>query len=245
MQVRPSAPSSSVARKDKALAICLRKEGKSYNEIHRRLGVPKSTLSSWFQGLTLSSELQERLYSRIRSCGTHALIARNKRQTVLAKERAERVGADAASKIGALTQRDLLLVGSVLYWAEGYRRGGGTRRGYAVCFSNSDPIAVQVMMRFLREVCQVPEPRFRIGTNLYPGIDVEAARRYWSEISGVPLAQFHKSFVGISSASQRKRPSTRLPYGTCQVRVYDANVFHRVMGWIVGIQQALNGAHPG
>ena len=36
-------------RKDKKKAISLRLSGKSYNEISTKLGVPKSTLSSWFR----------------------------------------------------------------------------------------------------------------------------------------------------------------------------------------------------
>lgn len=229
-----------MARTDKAQARQLRLDGRSYNDILRLLGIPKGTLSGWFHNLAIPPELQRRLYDRSRSAGTLALVARNKRQTVLAQERARRIKLEAASTIGPLSFRDLLLIGSALYWAEGRRteqRGLGNRIG----FSNSDPAAVRIMMRFLREICRIPEDRFRIGTNLYPGMDIEATRKFWSQVAGVPLTQFHKSFVGISKASQRKRPANRLPYGTCQIVVNDTRQLYRVLGWIAGIQRSLNG----
>jgi len=229
-----------MARTDKKRAIQLRRRGKSYNEIHRLLGTPKSTLSVWFQNLMLPAKLKQRLYDRSRSAGTKALVARNKRQTVLAQERAIQAKASAASEIGTLSQKELLLIGSALYWAEGGRREQ-RRVGNRICFSNADPAAIQAMMRFFREICQIPEYRFRIGLMVHPGVNVNTARKFWSKTSGVPLMQFQKTFVGISRASKRKRPARRLPYGTCQIRVHDTREFYRVMGWIAGLQQSLNG----
>jgi len=38
-------------RTDKELAFSLRKQGKSYKEIHQELGMSISTLSNWFKGV--------------------------------------------------------------------------------------------------------------------------------------------------------------------------------------------------
>ena len=189
----------------------LRLDGKSYNEIYR-----------------------QRLYARARSAGTAALVARNKHQTILARARADTIKKQAASTIGALSRRELLLVGSALYWGEGSKI-----EGREVAFTNSDPHAVRVMTRFFREICQVHEADFRVHVAVHAGVDADAACRFWSEVTGVSRAQFTKPFVASRRANGSKPPVRRLPHGTCQVRVYDIKQFHQVMGWIAGIQQAL------
>lgn len=65
-------------------ALKLRLDGKSYNEIHAELGVPKSTLSFWFRDLVLSDEARRRLEKRVRAGIAKGLVKRNKMQTHLA-----------------------------------------------------------------------------------------------------------------------------------------------------------------
>ena len=65
--------------------ISLRQQGRSYNEINRALGVSKSTLSNWLNGLTLSDEANQRLRDRVKEGSMNGLIKRNKNQTVLAQ----------------------------------------------------------------------------------------------------------------------------------------------------------------
>lgn len=159
-------------RKDRLYAIKLRKQGKSYNEINRILNVPKSTLSYWFKDLDLPEKLVERLYNRMRSAGTRALVARNKRQTIIAREKAEQIQSEAAEDVGKLSRRELFLVGAALYWAEGGRRKSGSG-GRRVEFSNSDPAVITTMMRFFRVVCLVAEHKFRIHLTIHSNAEVQ------------------------------------------------------------------------
>ena len=48
-------------RNDKKEAIQLRTEGKSYNEIKKMLGVPKSTLSDWLHNIQWSKVVKNNL----------------------------------------------------------------------------------------------------------------------------------------------------------------------------------------
>ncbi|MEK9201723.1 MAG: hypothetical protein AAB944_02015 [Patescibacteria group bacterium] len=48
-------------RSDKEKTFNLRRQGWSYNAIHAKLGVPKSTLSDWFSEETWSKQLRENL----------------------------------------------------------------------------------------------------------------------------------------------------------------------------------------
>ena len=52
-------------RKDKNLAIKLRKQGYSYNQINDKLGISKSTLSYWLRDIKISSQAQNKINSRV------------------------------------------------------------------------------------------------------------------------------------------------------------------------------------
>ncbi len=211
---------------EKARAIRLRRVGKSYNEIVKVLGIPKSTLASWLK-----------LYARERSAGTRALVARNKRQTVLAHARAQVVQEAASKDIRLLSFEDLRLVGAALYWAEGTKRPPA-HGGRCVQFSNAEPAVITLMMRFFKEICHVPGDRFKAHVFLAPGLSGPKAVRFWSSITGIPRERL-ALYRTLSRASQRKRPRSRLPHGTLQLRIGSSTaLFHRIMGWIGGIQRS-------
>lgn len=220
-------------------AFRMRLAGHSYNEIHASLGVPKSTLSGWFKYMVLSNTARERLASRTR-LGSATLIKRNKMQTHKAEQRAREIRASAKEKIPALTKRDVLIIGTVLYWAEGYKRlhirDGKERMGHSISFVNSDPTMIKAFLRFLCEVLAVPRDAIHLTMRLYPHINEGLARKHWMRITGLPLSCFQKTTNMVSSASKGKRPYNRLPYGTLQVGVYDTAKFHYLLGLIEGVQ---------
>ncbi|MDO8505961.1 MAG: hypothetical protein Q7S48_05330 [bacterium] len=228
-------------RKDRDKALRLRLEGKSYNEISVLLKVPKSTLSSWFGGLVLSSEARERINRRVAEGTLRGLIKRNKNQTHLAIQRMHTGRQAGCEEIGRISPEQLRLIGAALYWAEGYKRlkevGGKTRTHHPVALSNADPILAKVFMRFLREVCHVPDKVIRIEARLYKHMNKEEIIKFWMSTLGLTKENFKNVYFGISKSSQGKRPYNRLPYGTIQIRVNDTVLFHRIMGWIEGVQK--------
>ena len=92
---------------------------------------------------------------------------------------------------------------------------------------------VRLMMRFFREVCRVPEHKFRGAVHIHPHLDAEQARRFWSEMSGIPLVQFHRTQFSVSRASQQKRDT--LPFGTFQIVISDVRYRCAIAGWIEGL----------
>ncbi|MEK7554265.1 MAG: hypothetical protein AAB517_02770 [Patescibacteria group bacterium] len=220
-------------------AFRLRLAGHSYNEIQRTLKISKSTLSGWFKNLVLSGKAQERLASRTR-LGSAALIKRNRMQTHKAEQRAREARASAKGKIPTLTKNDLLIIGTVLYWAEGYKRlhirDGKERMSHTISFVNADPAMVRTFLRFLLEVLEVSTDEIHLTMRLYPHINEENACRYWMKITEMPHSRFHKTTNMVSLASKGKRPYNRLPYGTLQVAVYDTAKFHHLLGLIEGVQ---------
>lgn len=228
-------------RKDRDKALGLRLEGKSYNEISAVLKVPKSTLSGWFGGLVLSSKAQERISKRVAESTLRGLIKRNKNQTHLAIQRMRTGRQEGCEEIGKISTEQLRLIGATLYWAEGYKRlkevGGKTRTHHPVAISNADPILAKVFIRFLREICQVPDKEIRIEVRLYKHMNKEEIIKFWMCTLQLNMENFKNVYFGVSISSQGKRPFNRLPYGTIQIRVNNTVLFHKIMGWIEGIQK--------
>ena len=224
-------------------ALALRREGQSYNEINKKLGIPKSTLSSWLAKVKLSKKSAERLRRRVAMGTLHGLVKRNKEQTVLAQKRAKDIRTEAIREIPVLSKRDLLLIGTALYWAEGYKRlkviGGREVTAHPTALTNSDPEIVSTFVTFLKEVLGVVEEKIVVEMRLFKHIDPDEAIAYWMDATKLPRSQFRKPLYPVSSASRGKRPKNRLPYGTVQVIVSDTKLFYRVMGFIDGLKDGL------
>ncbi len=226
-------------RNDKEQALKYRLQGKSYAEINELLGIPKSTLSTWFQNLELGKLAKERIKARTQEGSLKGLLKRNKLQTALANKRAKDIRAKAEKEINNLSRKELLILGVALYWGEGYKRpiikNGVARSYHPVSLSNSDPKLVAAFLKFLREACSVEEEKLHAGLRIYEHQNSKQLLQFWSELTNIPKERFEKFYYGVSKSSLGKRPFNVLPYGTIQIRVNDTKLFHRIMGWLDGI----------
>ena len=231
-------------RGEREKALSLRLQGYSYNEITAQISVPKSTLSSWFTGLVLSNKAQLRLKERVRERSLAGLVTKNRLQTHQARQRARNIRDEASNEIKTISERELLLIGSALYWAEGYKkpiiRNGQERTYHRISLPNTDPVMVKVFLKFLTKTLGIPIKNITASIRIFEHINEQEALKYWQEVSGIPRKNFRKSYYGVSKSSLHKRPYNRLPYGTIQVTVGDTKNFHRIMGWIEGIGKVLS-----
>jgi len=209
--------------KEKKLARKLRKQGWSINEIYRKLGVAKGSVSLWVRDIELTKKQKQELSKK----GVKKEVIEKRRETRLKRENAKRqIIIDKARKeINNLSKKELKLIGAALYWAEGSKSQRGT-----VQFSNSDPKSVQVMMRFFKEICEVPKGKFRGHIFLHPHLNTERAEKYWHNISGIPLNQFYKTSKQQSKASKGKKDT--LPFGTFSIQICSTELFLKIKGWI-------------
>lgn len=226
-------------RTDKQSALKLRLSGHSYNEIQKYLGVPKSTLSNWFSEMVLGDAARMRINGRVREGLLNGLLKRNKRQTHIAHKRMKETRRSAGKQIGVLSHRELLLIGTALYWAEGYKRPivrrGRALTSHAIGFTNADPLMISLFITFLTNVLEIPAGKIALYMRLYKHISEKNALTYWSRVTGMPKQHFRKTTYLISRSSEGKRPYNCLPYGTLNIVVGNTMKFHRIMGWIEGI----------
>lgn len=204
----------------KQQARALREQGVSLNVISRDLGIAKSTASLWCRDIRLTDEQVKALLNRPIAAYIGAMANKHKRQLEI-----ESIRRDARHELLPLNPTDfdrLKDLGTMLYWAEGGKKNG-------IDFTNSDPEMIRLAMLWLREVCQVPEYRFRATIYYHSGQNEEEMKRYWSRIAGIPLDQFRKSIFKQEGTGHRKQI---LYMGTCKIRVSDSDLLQRVLAWI-------------
>lgn len=217
-----------MAFKEKVIAS--RKEGLSYNEICQEFDISKSTVSLWCRKIKLSQKKTQRLIEKVKSNWVYAAQARREKGAL----HRERIINQSASEIKKLSKNDIFFTGLALYWGE------GTKIDADVAFSNSDPETIRLMMRFFRESCQVNEKKFRGRLFIHNqikhkgNISEQKALRFWSNLTKISLSQFHRTNFYQNKQTSFKRGKIMM-YGTLMVRVMDADLHRKIMGWIKGV----------
>src|SRR3989344_1197176 len=233
-----------VQKQKKQSAFQLRLQGKSYGEILKILGLPsKGTLSVWFKDLKLPPESKRLLRSKMLIARRQNLLRFNRDRTAKIINENKSISDASAAEIGKISDYELKLIGSMLYWGEGTIHHGRHRYPH-LAFSNSNAQIIQVYMLFLRKILKIREERIRAGIHIHPNIKEKAAREFWSQITGVPESKFY-IIRQISRLSKFKRSKKFLPYGTIQIRVSpERQLFYQVKGYIDGIAKQLIVQNP-
>jgi len=211
-------------------AIQLRKLGKSYNEITKRLGIPKSTLSTWLKGIKMSPMVEQKILNNAQKIWAKSITDYNKKRASLIEDKWQKFEKKISKEINKLSAEKIKLIGTVLYWAEGYKK---TR--WTAMFCNSDPDMVHLMMKFLREICLIPEEKLKPQIQIHVNISEKTAKRYWSQISNLPIEQFRKTLRQTSRNSKNIRAKNTLPYGVFRIYISDVELVHKLKGWIKGL----------
>jgi len=218
---------------EKNRAVELRKTGLTYNEILSMLPVSKGSLSYWLHDVVLTDQQKRRIYAKDLEV-RRKFVEYNELKHKDAISNKAAISEVACKEIVDLSQHDLKLIGTALYWAEGYK----TSRAKQVDFANSDPAMIKLIMRWFREICCVSDDRFRARIQVHDMRTVQRAIKFWSLTTGIPVKQFTKSYIRVSPSS-KKKVENYLPHGVCHIRISDTNLLAKIKGWILGISVAL------
>lgn len=218
---------------EKEKARILRRKGYSINQIVREAGFTKSSVSLWVRDITLTKEQKKGLSERGRS--VESIEKRRENRLFNENKKRQAIVDEAKNDFTNISLEQLKLIGIILYLGEGRKAGRGS-----ACLANSDPIVIKMMMRFFREICKVPEEKFRGHIHTFGHADIEITEKYWSKISKIPRGQLYKTYIKPSSASLQKRDT--LPFGTFDIIVCDTKLFLKIMGWIEKIKELTIGS---
>lgn len=207
----------------KSKAIKLRKRGLSYNEIKKEVDVSKSTLSLWLKTIPLKEKDRKRLYTKqvmYLARGAQSQKERRLREV-------EKIIKDAKSEIKLpLSKETFHLMGAALYWAEGSKT-----KMFEI--SNSDPHLILFMVRWIESIFNIKSKDLKASLNIYPQQNDSDIKKFWSDLTGIPIKQFGKSYIKPLNKGYKKNI---LYYGTIKIvmpKSVDAR--YRVFGWIQAV----------
>lgn len=215
----------------RAKARELRAAGWTYPQIAAELGVSKSSCSLWLRDMKPpTSHRGKYAPERVQA------IWRGRWEKELARRAQERVDRQlgAAYEIGAMSQRDLLIAGAILYWSEG-AKSKPWRRAETVAFINSDPDLVRLFLAWLR-MLGVDEDRVGARVQIHETVDIPAAVRFWAEVTGIPSERFGKTTLKRHNPKTVRKNVGDSYHGCVIIRVLQgAELYQRIEGWTAGI----------
>ncbi|MFF9277625.1 helix-turn-helix domain-containing protein [Streptomyces griseosporeus] len=219
----------------RAQARELRRQGWTYDQIQVELGCSKSSISLWVRDLPKPER---------RDPAEQAKLASRKRwehELAVREEERQRTKEAAVRAIGALSPRELFLVGVGLYWAEGTKDKPYDRRE-SVTFVNSDPGMIQVYLAWL-DLLGVQRERLRFHVMIHENADAAGAERYWAELVGADLSSFNKTTLKRHNPKTVRKNVGDTYRGCLVIKVLKgADLYRRIEGSWYGI--VLGAAQP-
>lgn len=212
----------------KAKAIELRKKGLSYGDIKKKINVSKGTLSFWLKDVLLTEEQRAKLYTKqvsILSRGPQSQKERRLREV-------NKILGEAEKEIKIpLSEETFRLFGAALYWAEG-------RKSRDFEITNSDPNLIILIVKWFCKVFGILPDRLSARLNIYPQQNDLEIKKFWADLTEIPLKNFGKSYVKPLNKNYKKN---NLYYGTIKIRVQKGiDMRHRVYGWIRAVLKEFN-----
>lgn len=218
----------------KFLAQQFRRQGFSIGEIAKQLTMQKSgSISKWCRDVVLTPGQTERLIKRQESGSRKGRIIAAERLRGQRLREVELLKNKGLKEIGELNRRDLFIGGAVAYWSEGETYAGSDNLN----FINSDPKMILFMLKWFREICNVPDDRFsfQVKINEIHKNRIKEIENYWSNFVGIPLAQFTKTIL-IKAKSKKIYPNPNDYFGTLRITVRKGTQLRRkINGWIEGL----------
>lgn len=210
---------------ERARARELRAQGWTMPDIATKLGVSRSSVSLWTRGLPVPPRTRRRPpQRRDRRYGAKRpgpnKLARRKQEEI------ERFQAEGKERIGELSERDFLVAGAALYAGEGTKRNG------KVGLANTDPCFIAFFCAWLRYFFQIDESRLRVRLYLHEGLDLDAAVRHWSGVTGIPPDQFGKAYRAVPDAGIR---NSKHPLGCATVDYCCVHTYRELMGLVEAV----------
>ncbi|MFZ3558031.1 hypothetical protein [Streptomyces sp. BH055] len=216
----------------------LRLQGWTYDRIQVELGCSKSSISLWVRDLPKPER---------RSPSEQAKLAAGKRwehELVVRDEERQRTKDAAAAEVGTMTDREVLLAGVALYWAEGAKDKPYCRRE-RLHFINSDPNVIRFYLRWL-DVMGVGRERLRFRVSIHRSANVPEAEGFWASLAGVEVATFQRATLKKHNPATTRKNTSETYRGCLIVYVLNgAELYRRMEGAWYGIVGSASANDPG
>jgi len=208
----------------------MRHKGMSYSQIKEKLGISKSTLSGWLHDFPLSEK-------RIRELRADSPIRIERyRNTMRAKRDAKNKIAyqKIANRIGNISDREFLIAGLFLYWAEGSKT-----KAFSIGLTNTNPKMLIFFILWLK-FFNVPKFKLKVHLHLYSDMKIKKQIHFWSKMLKIPISQFRKPYIKKTTLSSVTYKNG-FGQGTCSVIVENGPISDQVLMGVQYVQDVLLG----
>jgi len=191
----------------------LRTQAWTLLEIAQELGVSKSSVSLWVRDVEFEPRPRRSAARR----------QKPSKSQLRKQAEIEEMMAWGRDRMGRLSEDAFLAAGTALYAGEGAKADGNVK------FANSDPGMMSFFCIWLRTFFDVNESRLRLRIYLHQGLDLEAAIRFWCEVTSIPRLQVGKAYRAVPDPSIRR---VKHPMGCAYVSYACSRTHRAVMGLV-------------
>ncbi len=211
----------------------LRKKGHSVRDIATKLGVSRASASVWCRDVSLTKKQEAVLYRRMIE-GKHRGRVLGSRTNHLRKLATIEVHKNnGVEYVGSLSPRELMLVGTAIYWGEGSKKS-------RLNIINSDADMILFMYRWFQIALGIPKADFtpRIFINALHMDRDKIIKRYWATLLDLPKSQFRKT-IFIKRPNTKRYSNHDSYFGLLSLGLRNSGeVKYKILGLIEGIKHS-------
>jgi len=122
-------------------------------------------------------------------------------------------------------EKELKVLGTILYWGEGYK----TEKSSGVDFANCDSDMITIFLTFLRKICGIQESKLRVLLYCYSNQNINELVDFWSKTTKISKTQFTKPYIRNDFKTYK---IGRMPYGLVHIRYSDKKLLLLIKQWI-------------
>lgn len=218
---------------EKRKAVRLRREGKTYSEILSQIPVAKSTLSIWLGEVGLSKPQKQRI-TELRMISQKKGALRRRMQRV---ELSTSIFEQAEKEIGSINERELWLIGTMLYWAEGSKQKDWNV-SQPLQFTNSDPIMIRLFLKWLKNSLKIEDSELIISLAIHENSKSRLPKvvSHWKSITGIKDPFSDRVYFKRHKDKGYRRNLGEKYYGTVRITVKrSTNLNRKITGWVNGV----------
>lgn len=212
-----------ISRELKEMAFGLRKNGKSYNYIKKKLNISKGALSYWFNDKSWSKDIELKNREDVQKEATARILKLNEGRKKQIQSDKEKTKNEAEIEFEFYQHEPLFIGALMIYLGEGHKSGNSSRIGVA----NSDPYVLKIFNNFLKKYCKVDESNIKFWLLCYPDLDQLVCEDWWSKQLGISKENFYKTQV-----IQGKHKTNRLRYGVGNIIMSGSLLKVKILRWI-------------
>ncbi len=218
-------------------AIKLRHSGLSYSEILNRIHVSKSTLSLWIRSIPLT-DAQKKRFTLKRKRIIKVAHYKSKQERI---ERTKSIKTQAKLEIKSINDYELLLIGTMLYWAEGAKQKE-YEVSQGVCFSNSDPFMIKIFLTWLKKCLKLSDDMIHFDIYVHENYrnpeKIGIIIKHWSLVTGFSIDKFDKMYYKKHKLSTNRKNKNNNYFGLLRVKVRRSTDLNRkITGLIEGVYE--------